>query len=80
MSGNVREWCWDRYSSTYYADLKKKATLTENPKGPDSGGSRTSRGGGWYYGEKYIRVIDRSIDAPTVKYHYLGMRVVRTAK
>lgn len=73
MSGNVREWCWDRYDASYY-----KKSPSENPTGPETGGSRVSRGGGWQYGTKYLRVTDRSIDAPTSLLHYMGLRVVRS--
>ena len=37
MSGNVREWCWDRYGNSF-------PTGTDNPTGPDSGDSRVLRG------------------------------------
>jgi formylglycine-generating enzyme required for sulfatase activity len=73
MSGNVREWCWDRYNASYYAKSPAK-----NPAGPETGGYRVSRGGGWQYGTKYIRVTDRSIDAPTTLLNYMGLRVVRS--
>jgi formylglycine-generating enzyme required for sulfatase activity len=73
MSGNVREWCWDRYDASYYG--KSPST---NPPGPDKGVYRVSRGGGWYYGDLYIRVTDRSIDDPNAKLIYMGLRVVRS--
>lgn len=41
MYGNVMEWCMDYYSSEYLEDDVK------NPKGPDEGEARVSRGGGY---------------------------------
>src|SRR5665213_1831016 len=41
MAGNVYEWCWDRYGTPY-----GQPTIT-NPKGPQSGLERVSRGGSW---------------------------------
>lgn len=43
MSGNVWEWCWDRYGSSY------NTSQTTDPTGATSGSSRVSRGGSWYY-------------------------------
>ncbi len=42
MSGNLSEWCWDRYSSTYYS-----SSPTLHPTGPTAGSDRVVRGGSW---------------------------------
>ncbi len=41
MSGNVWEWCWDRYGSY-------SSTAQTNPTGATSGSYRVLRGGSWY--------------------------------
>ena len=43
MSGNVYEWCWDRFSSITY----QQRLDGNNPKGPTTGLRRVVRGGGW---------------------------------
>ena len=57
MSGNVFEWCQDRYGS--YSSGSQT-----DPKGPSSGSYRMLRGGCWFYGAGYCRVSIRSIRVP----------------
>ena len=59
MSGNVWEWCQDRYDSNYYS-----SSPSNNPTGPSSGTYRVFRGGGWYYPAWYCRVSFRSNGSP----------------
>ena len=42
MTGNVREWCSDRYSANYY-----KSSPEIDPAGPPRGTNHVVRGGGW---------------------------------
>lgn len=67
MSGNVWEWCWDRYGDTPSAD---------------SASNRRVCGGAWIYGTKYALVAYRKFERPCISYNYdnYGFRVVRTAK
>ena len=50
MSGNVWEWCKDRYNPEYY-----KISITANPAGAISGSDRVLRGGSWFDGAKHWR-------------------------
>ena len=67
MSGNVWEWCWDRYG-TYNSGNQT------NPKGASSGSDRVFRGGSWYGSAGNCRVTYRSKGRTIL----LGFRVVRT--
>ncbi len=75
MAGNLWEWCWDRYGSTYYG-----SSPSEDPRGPASGSYRVERGGNWGNNANYCRVADRSIDSPGSEYGSLGFRLVRAAQ
>jgi sulfatase modifying factor 1 len=74
MSGNVWEWCWDYYSSTYYNHSPEI-----DPRGPENGNHRVLRGGSWYNGNRYIRVTARGYSSPHETTDYFGFRLARTA-
>ena len=75
MSGNVFEWCWDRYgSSSGYPGG------TEDPAGPDTGSGRVKRGGGWINDASYCTVSERYVDTPYYLNHLNGFRLVRSAR
>ena len=71
MSGNVREWCWDRFDSF----------PTEHQ--PDNKGSlekkdfRVLRGGSWYNYDSYCRVSSRYDDDPNDRVGNVGFRCAR---
>jgi formylglycine-generating enzyme required for sulfatase activity len=73
MSGNVLEWVWDWYSSTYYS-----SSPAEDPLGPESGSSRVLRGGSWSDYAQGCRAAYRSSAAPGSRVHYLGFRPARS--
>ena len=72
MSGNVWEWCHDRYSETYYSESPR-----DNPKGPSEGVYRLLRGGSWNYGAIRSRVACRDgTGTSDCGYYNVGFRVV----
>jgi formylglycine-generating enzyme required for sulfatase activity len=75
MAGNLWEWCWDRYGSTYYG-----SSPSEDPRGPASGSYRVRRGGYWYDFAFLCRVAFRGYYSPGSEISYLGFRLVRAAQ
>ncbi len=59
VSGNVFEWCWDWYGSTYYS-----GSPSSNPQGPSSGTARVVRGGSWFALTFGLRTSFRNSFAP----------------
>ena len=69
MSGNVWEWCWDRYGTL-------PNPLPEDYSGADSGSDRVKRGGScWYDADDAARAF-RSYNGSGVSRNELGLRVV----
>lgn len=69
MSGNVCEWCQDRYGSY-------SSAAQTNPSGPSSGSARVIRGGGWNDSARRCRSSLRDYYTPVSRYYYPGLRLV----
>lgn len=72
-SGNVWEWCHDRYAAGYYAQSREAL----NPSGPADGLQRAVRGGSWSNNPKHCRLSNRSSRFADARDCNLGFRVVR---
>ncbi|MCB5286384.1 MAG: formylglycine-generating enzyme family protein [Candidatus Cloacimonetes bacterium] len=78
MSGNLHEWCWDWWDSSYYS-----SSSSNNPTGPNSGSYRVLRGGFWNYDAVYCRVAYRNhyypngSNYPYGSGYYIGFRLCR---
>ena len=72
MSGNVWEWVWDNYDSLYY-----NSSITCNPLGPNSGSTKTYRGGAWNGSRINCRISNRFSLDPTGRLNITGFRVAR---
>ena len=70
MSGNVWEFCFDRYQN-YYGNLE-----SYNPKGPEIGNAYVARGGSFPDGAPGQRVSDRNYFHPEIAVPRLGLRLV----
>ena len=68
MSGNVWEWCQDRYGDY-------SSSSETNPTGPNSGSYRVLRGGSWISDAWLWRSSCRYYYAPSRRYYYLGLRL-----
>ncbi len=70
MGDNVHEWCSDWWDPGYYA-----VSPVDNPRGPESGERRASRGGAWRHDLKFSRCSARSSLPPDYRYNDYGFRV-----
>jgi len=72
VHGNVYEWCWDWYSSTY-----PWGSATDYA-GSGSGSYRAVRDGDWSDYARFCRSAVRSDFSPGSRYYYLGFRLLRS--
>ncbi|HQO10172.1 MAG TPA: SUMF1/EgtB/PvdO family nonheme iron enzyme [Clostridiales bacterium] len=75
MAGNLCEWCWDWYSSSYYS-----ISPSSNPTGPTTDSFRVERGGYWSYTANHCRVASRFylFHFPSYSDKNIGFRLSRT--
>jgi formylglycine-generating enzyme required for sulfatase activity len=69
LSGNVWEWCWDRYGP--YPSGPRS-----DPLGASAGTNRVQRGGSWYDIDKFGTVSSRGYYDPSATVINFGFRVV----
>jgi sulfatase modifying factor 1 len=67
---NIHEWCGDWYDPNYYTVSPER-----NPRGPDKGQRKASRGGSWRHHVKVARCSARSSIPPEFHYADYGFRV-----
>jgi sulfatase modifying factor 1 len=72
---NVHEWCSDWYAPDFYAVSPER-----NPRGPESGKRRVSRGGSWRHRVKFSRCAARSSIPPEFQYADYGFRIACQTK
>ncbi len=76
LGENVHEWCSDWYAADYYQQLDRTSPV-DDPRGPDQGTRRASRGGSWRHDIKVSRCAARSAIPPHLRYADYGFRVAR---
>lgn len=73
IAANIHEWCADWHDRGYYA-----VSPEMNPRGPESGVRRVSRGGSWRHAVTISRTAARSKIDPSFRYTDYGFRTVRS--
>jgi len=70
MSGNVWEWCWDRFE-------KYTENIENDPKGSDAGFLRVIRGGAWATAAMNCEVSERGNYPPNISHFTIGFRIAK---
>lgn len=72
LAGNVAEWVFDWYGTTWYQTQAQTGAL--NPSGPTAGSDRVVRGGSWDALPFFARSVHRQHFRPDEAYLWLGFR------
>ena len=77
MSGNVSEWCFDRYNDNPASNdaAYEQGGIVTDPQGAASGTNRVLRGGSWYSGAGFCTVGARDYGSPGSRLNRLGFRL-----
>jgi formylglycine-generating enzyme required for sulfatase activity len=70
LGENVHEWCADWFDADYYS-----VSPAVDPRGPEEGKRRASRGGSWRHDVKVTRCAARSSIPPRMRYADYGFRL-----
>jgi formylglycine-generating enzyme required for sulfatase activity len=73
MSGNVSEWCLDKYNPDFYQSMP-----TSNPFA-DGQGLKVLKGGSWRSGIEHVRCSNRYFYRPEQSSYGIGFRVVQNS-
>ena len=74
LSGVCHEWCLDWDGDAYYRESPEM-----NPRGPETGTRRASRGGAWRHADPWSPVAHRSSLPPSLRYSDYGFRIAASA-
>lgn len=72
MTTVVHEWCLDWYAEAFYAEAPVR-----DPRGPEEGERRASRGGSWRHHVRWSSPAGRSSLPPSFRYADYGFRILR---
>jgi formylglycine-generating enzyme required for sulfatase activity len=75
MIGNVWEWLQDWSSDDYYA-----RSPANDPRGPETGTARITRGGSWRPYPRVFRISNRGRSRPDRASYYIGFRCARDVR
>ena len=75
LGENVHEWCADWFDAEYY-----QVSPPIDPRGPEEGKRRASRGGSWRHDIKVTRCAARSSIPPRMRYADYGFRLRAPAR
>ncbi|WP_282773580.1 formylglycine-generating enzyme family protein [Phaeodactylibacter xiamenensis] len=76
MSGNVREWCMDKYSNSFYQECYDQGIVKDPLCDDKKARYRVRRGGSWLSYPQYCRVSYRLDWRPSRRLSDIGFRLV----